>query len=51
MSYYFSKTMNMDFDAAIEYVTEKLKENGFGILTEIDVNGSSSFIPDSSLNA
>lgn len=27
----------MDFDEAIEAVTEKLKEKGFGVLTEIDV--------------
>jgi uncharacterized protein (DUF302 family) len=40
MSYYFSKTVNMDFDAAIGYVTEKLQEHGFGVLTEIDVAGT-----------
>ncbi len=37
MSYYFSKIVNEDFDSAIEKVTAKLKEEGFGILTEIDV--------------
>jgi uncharacterized protein (DUF302 family) len=37
MSYYFSKTINEDFDKAIEKVTAKLKEEGFGVLTEIDV--------------
>ena len=37
MSYYFSKTVNADFDAAIEKVTEELKKEGFGILTQIDV--------------
>ena len=37
MSYYFNKTLNMDFDAAIEHVIEQLKKEGFGVLTEIDV--------------
>jgi uncharacterized protein (DUF302 family) len=37
MSYYFSKKLGLDFDEAIEKVTEALKAEGFGILTEIDV--------------
>jgi len=37
MSYYFSKTKNVSFEKALEDVTAKLKEEGFGILTEIDV--------------
>lgn len=37
MSYYFTKTLSTGFDEAIGLVTEKLKEDGFGILTEIDV--------------
>ena len=37
MSYYFSKTLNTDFDTAISRVTEELKKEGFGVLTEIDV--------------
>lgn len=37
MSYYFTKTVDKDFDGAIEKVTEELKKEGFGILTEIDV--------------
>ncbi len=37
MSYYFSKTLNKSFDEAIEAVTQALQEEGFGILTEIDV--------------
>ena len=37
MSYYFSKIVNYDFDKAITRVTEELKKEGFGVLTEIDV--------------
>ncbi len=37
MSYYFTKTVDDNFDKAIEKVTEELKKEGFGILTEIDV--------------
>lgn len=40
MSYYFSKTLNTEFDAAIAQVTEKLKQKGFGVLTEIDVQAT-----------
>jgi uncharacterized protein (DUF302 family) len=37
MSYCFSKKVTMSFDEAILSVTEELKKEGFGILTEIDV--------------
>ena len=37
MSYYFSKTLEMSFDQAVARVTEELKKEGFGILTQIDV--------------
>jgi uncharacterized protein (DUF302 family) len=37
MSYYFSKTLRIPFDEAIAKVTDELKNEGFGILTEIDV--------------
>ncbi len=37
MSYYFSKTISTTFDEAVTSVTNGLKEQGFGILTEIDV--------------
>jgi uncharacterized protein (DUF302 family) len=40
MSYYFSKTLNSSFENAIEKVTEELKKEGFGILTEIDVQAT-----------
>jgi uncharacterized protein (DUF302 family) len=37
MKYYFNKTLKEDFNSVIEKVTEELKKEGFGILTEIDV--------------
>lgn len=37
MDYYISKTVNYDFEEAIEKVTDELKEEGFGVLTDIDV--------------
>ncbi|MDH5490234.1 MAG: DUF302 domain-containing protein, partial [Rhodospirillaceae bacterium] len=37
MSYHFTTTVDMDFDAAIEHATAALKEKGFGVLTTIDV--------------
>jgi len=40
MEYYFSKTIADSFDNAIQKVTEALKAEGFGILTEIDIKGT-----------
>ena len=37
MSYYFSKTVSASFDKVVAKVTAELKVEGFGILTEIDV--------------
>lgn len=37
MSYYFSKKVKGSFEKTIERVISLLKEEGFGILTEIDV--------------
>ncbi|MHB9041062.1 MAG: DUF302 domain-containing protein [Melioribacteraceae bacterium] len=36
-NYGFSKIVNLGYDEAIEKVTEELKKEGFGVLTEIDV--------------
>ncbi len=33
----FSKTLTLDYESAIPKVTEELKKEGFGVLTEIDV--------------
>lgn len=37
MTYHFSKTVNMPFDAAVDAATASLKKHGFGVLTQIDV--------------
>ena len=39
-TYYFTKTVEMPFDQAVEHVTEALKQEGFGVLTEIDVRAT-----------
>lgn len=40
MSYHFSKTVDLEFDRAIERATEELKKEGFGVLTTIDLQGA-----------
>ena len=40
MEYYFSKTIAGSFDNAVQKVTEALKGEGFGILTEIDIKAT-----------
>ena len=40
MSYYLSKTLETPFEAAVEKVTEALKKEGFGVLTEIDMQAT-----------
>ncbi|MEQ8419250.1 MAG: DUF302 domain-containing protein [Arenibacter algicola] len=37
MKYYFNTTLEGDFDLIIEKVTEELKKEGFGIMTDIDI--------------
>ncbi len=40
MSYYIAKTVSMPFDAAVAEVTERLKEQQFGVLSDIDVQAT-----------
>lgn len=40
MEYYFNKTITDSFENAIQKVTEALKSEGFGILTEIDLKAT-----------
>ena len=40
MSYYYNKTIAGEFEQVIENVTAELKNEGFGVLTEIDFSGT-----------
>ena len=40
MGYYYSKIVNEDFDKVIEKVTGELKKEGFGVLSDIDMQGA-----------
>ncbi|MCX7736183.1 MAG: DUF302 domain-containing protein [Candidatus Kapabacteria bacterium] len=40
MAYYFNKILDTTFDEAIAKVTDALKKQGFGVLTEIDVKAT-----------
>lgn len=40
MSYYFNTVLQCSFDEAIDRVIEELKKEGFGILSEIDVQAA-----------
>ena len=37
MTYYFSKVLEKDFDEAVRLATQALQQEGFGIITQIDV--------------
>ncbi|MFL0799435.1 MAG: DUF302 domain-containing protein [Agarilytica sp.] len=39
-NYSFGKIVDLTFDAAIQRLTEELKKEGFGVLTEIDVKAT-----------
>jgi uncharacterized protein (DUF302 family) len=38
MEYYFSKTLNVSFDETLKQVTDALKAEGFGIISEINIH-------------
>lgn len=40
MAYYISKIVNRPFEAVVADVTARLKEQGFGLLTDIDVQAT-----------
>lgn len=40
MSYYIAKTVSGGFDDVIAHVVDALKQEGFGVLTEIDVSAT-----------
>ena len=40
MNYYFTRRLDVPFSEAVARVTEALKKEGFGILTEIDVKAT-----------
>ena len=40
MSYYLSRTLSRDFNAVLEELTARLKDQGFGVLTDIDVQAT-----------
>lgn len=37
MKYYINKVIKSDFEQAVQLVTEALKKEGFGVLSEIDI--------------
>lgn len=40
MSYYIAKTLDQPFDAVVAELTARLKDQGFGLLTDIDVQST-----------
>ena len=37
MSYYHAKILNLPFDAAVAAAREALAQQGFGVVTELDI--------------
>ena len=40
MTYYFAKTLDIPFDGAVDEVITALKDEGFGVLTTIDIQAT-----------
>ncbi len=40
MSYYYTRTLSLPFDVAIGRVTQTLKDEGFGVVTDIDMSAT-----------
>ena len=40
MSYYFAKTLPVGFDEALQRTRDALQQEGFGVITEIDVKST-----------
>jgi uncharacterized protein (DUF302 family) len=38
MEYYFTKVLKVSFDEAVQQATDALKEEGFGIISEINIH-------------
>jgi uncharacterized protein (DUF302 family) len=38
MEYYFSKMLNVSYDDAVKLITEALKSEGFGVISEINMH-------------
>ena len=38
MEYYFSKMLTVSFDEAVTHITEALKKEGFGVISEINMH-------------
>jgi uncharacterized protein (DUF302 family) len=38
MDYYFSKTLRISFEEAVQHTTDALKTEGFGIISEINIH-------------